>query len=188
MANGQDGWIEVKGARPHTLKDITVELPKGKFVVISGVSGSGKSSLAFDTLYAEGQRRYVESLSSYARQFIGQMKKADCDSIEGLSPAISIDQKQGSHNPRSTVATVTEIQDYLRLLWARIGKPHCPTFPMWILWGFPGETFVGPLELWAYGPLGPFGPWDPLALGALALGTLGALWPLGPSGLWGPGP
>ena len=127
MANGQDGSIEVKGARTHNLKDITVDLPQGKFVVISGVSGSGKSSLAFDTLYAEGQRRYVESLSSYARQFIGQMKKADCDSIEGLSPAISIDQKQGSHNPRSTVATVTEIQDYLRLLWARIGKPHCPT-------------------------------------------------------------
>ena len=123
---GDAGWIEVKGARTHNLQDIDVKLPKGQFVVISGVSGSGKSSLAFDTLYAEGQRRYVESLSSYARQFIGQMKKADCDSIEGLSPAISIDQKQGSHNPRSTVATVTEIQDYLRLLWARIGKPHCP--------------------------------------------------------------
>ena len=124
---GSDGWIEVRGARTHNLQDIDVKLPKGKFVVISGVSGSGKSSLAFDTLYAEGQRRYVESLSSYARQFIGQMKKADCDSIEGLSPAISIDQKQGSHNPRSTVATVTEIMDYLRLMWARIGKPHCPT-------------------------------------------------------------
>ena len=123
---GDDGWIQVRGARTHNLKDISVNLPKGQFVVISGVSGSGKSSLAFDTLYAEGQRRYVESLSSYARQFIGQMKKADCDTIEGLSPAISIDQKQGSHNPRSTVATVTEIQDYFRLLWARIGKPHCP--------------------------------------------------------------
>ena len=122
-----DSWIEVRGARTHNLQDIDVKLPRGKFVVISGVSGSGKSSLAFDTLYAEGQRRYVESLSSYARQFIGQMKKADCDSIEGLSPAISIDQKQGSHNPRSTVATVTEIMDYLRLMWARIGKPHCPT-------------------------------------------------------------
>lgn len=120
------GWIEVKGARTHNLKDIDVSIPRGKFVVISGVSGSGKSSLAFDTLYAEGQRRYVESLSSYARQFLGQMKKPDCDSIEGLSPAISIDQKQGSHNPRSTVATVTEMMDYMRLLWARVGLPHCP--------------------------------------------------------------
>ncbi len=128
MASREDkGWIEVRGAKTHNLQDIDVKLPRGKFVVISGVSGSGKSSLAFDTLYAEGQRRYVESLSSYARQFIGQMKKSDCDSIEGLSPAISIDQKQGSHNPRSTVATVTEIMDYLRLMWARIGKPHCPT-------------------------------------------------------------
>jgi excinuclease ABC subunit A len=122
----KDGWIEVKGARTHNLKDIDVSIPRGKFVVISGVSGSGKSSLAFDTLYAEGQRRYVESLSSYARQFLGQMKKPDCDSIEGLSPAISIDQKQGSHNPRSTVATVTEMMDYMRLLWARVGLPHCP--------------------------------------------------------------
>ena len=120
------GWIEVRGARTHNLKDIDVSIPRGMFVVISGVSGSGKSSLAFDTLYAEGQRRYVESLSSYARQFLGQMKKPDCDSIEGLSPAISIDQKQGSHNPRSTVATVTEMMDYMRLLWARVGIPHCP--------------------------------------------------------------
>ena len=126
--NGFDseGWIEVKGARTHNLQGVDVRIPRGKFVVISGVSGSGKSSLAFDTLYAEGQRRYVESLSSYARQFLGQMKKPDCDSIEGLSPAISIDQKQGSHNPRSTVATVTEMMDYLRLLWARVGLPHCP--------------------------------------------------------------
>ena len=121
-----DGWIVVRGARVHNLRNIDVEIPRGQFVVISGVSGSGKSSLAFDTLYAEGQRRYVESLSSYARQFLGQMKKPDCDSIEGLSPAISIDQKQGSHNPRSTVATTTEIQDHLRLLFARIGQPHCP--------------------------------------------------------------
>ncbi len=122
----KDGWIEIRGARTHNLKNIDVSIPRGKFVVISGVSGSGKSSLAFDTLYAEGQRRYVESLSSYARQFLGQMKKPDCDSIEGLSPAISIDQKQGSHNPRSTVATVTEMMDYMRLLWARVGIPHCP--------------------------------------------------------------
>ena len=121
-----EGWIVVRGARTHNLQNIDVEIPRGKFVVVSGVSGSGKSSLAFDTLYAEGQRRYVESLSSYARQFLGQMKKPDCDSIEGLSPSISIDQKQGSHNPRSTVSTVTEIMDYLRLLWARIGIPHCP--------------------------------------------------------------
>jgi len=122
----REGWIEIRGARTHNLQDIDVSIPRGKFVVISGVSGSGKSSLAFDTLYAEGQRRYVESLSSYARQFLGQMKKPDCDSIDGLSPAISIDQKQGSHNPRSTVATVTEMMDYLRLLWARVGLPHCP--------------------------------------------------------------
>jgi len=124
--SNQDDWIEVRGARTHNLKDIDVNIPRSKFVVLTGVSGSGKSSLAFDTLYAEGQRRYVESLSSYARQFLGQMKKPDCDSIEGLSPAISIDQKQGSHNPRSTVATVTEMMDYMRLLWARIGIPHCP--------------------------------------------------------------
>ena len=120
------GMISVRGARTHNLKNIDIDIPRGRFVVMSGVSGSGKSSLAFDTLYAEGQRRYVESLSSYARQFLGQMKKADCDSIEGLSPAISIDQKRTSPNPRSTVATVTEIMDYLRLTWARIGTPHCP--------------------------------------------------------------
>ncbi|MBK64463.1 MAG: excinuclease ABC subunit A [Euryarchaeota archaeon] len=124
--SNQEDWIEVRGARTHNLKDIDVNIPRSKFVVLTGVSGSGKSSLAFDTLYAEGQRRYVESLSSYARQFLGQMKKPDCDSIEGLSPAISIDQKQGSHNPRSTVATVTEMMDYMRLLWARVGIPHCP--------------------------------------------------------------
>jgi excinuclease ABC subunit A len=115
----------VSGAREHNLKDITVELPRDSLVVITGLSGSGKSSLAFDTIYAEGQRRYVESLSAYARQFLGQMDKPDVDSIEGLSPAISIDQKTTSRNPRSTVGTVTEIYDYLRLLWARIGKPHC---------------------------------------------------------------
>lgn len=118
--------IRVTGAREHNLKDITVEIPRDKLVVITGLSGSGKSSLAFDTIYAEGQRRYVESLSSYARQFLGTMDKPDVDQIEGLSPAISIDQKSTSRNPRSTVATVTEIYDYLRLLFARIGVPHCP--------------------------------------------------------------
>lgn len=117
--------IVVTGAREHNLKDVDVELPRDSLVVITGLSGSGKSSLAFDTIYAEGQRRYVESLSAYARQFLGQMDKPDVDSIEGLSPAISIDQKTTSRNPRSTVGTVTEIYDYLRLLWARIGKPHC---------------------------------------------------------------
>lgn len=118
--------IRVSGAREHNLKDVTVEIPRDKLVVLTGLSGSGKSSLAFDTIYAEGQRRYVESLSSYARQFLGIMDKPDVDSIEGLSPAISIDQKSTSRNPRSTVATVTEIYDYLRLLFARIGVPHCP--------------------------------------------------------------
>ena len=118
--------ILVKGARAHNLKNIDVEIPRDKLVVFTGLSGSGKSSLAFDTIYAEGQRRYVESLSSYARQFLGQMEKPDVDYIEGLSPAISIDQKTTSKNPRSTVGTVTEIYDYLRLLWARVGVPHCP--------------------------------------------------------------
>ncbi len=118
--------IAIHGARQHNLKNISVEIPRDQLVVITGVSGSGKSSLAFDTIYAEGQRRYVESLSSYARQFLGQMDKPDVDSIEGLSPAISIDQKTTSHNPRSTVGTVTEIYDYLRLLYARVGSPHCP--------------------------------------------------------------
>lgn len=119
--------IRVVGAREHNLKNITVEIPRDKFVVITGLSGSGKSSLAFDTIFAEGQRRYVESLSAYARQFLGQMDKPDVDYIEGLSPAVSIDQKGTSHNPRSTVGTVTEIYDYLRLLFARAGVPHCPT-------------------------------------------------------------
>ncbi len=118
--------IVVSGAREHNLKDVSLTLPRDALVVITGLSGSGKSSLAFDTIYAEGQRRYVESLSAYARQFLGQMDKPDVDSIEGLSPAISIDQKTTSRNPRSTVGTVTEIYDYLRLLWARVGKPHCP--------------------------------------------------------------
>ncbi len=118
--------IIIRGARQHNLKNIDVEIPRDKMVVITGLSGSGKSSLAFDTIYAEGQRRYVESLSSYARQFLGQMDKPDVDYIEGLSPAVSIDQKSTTRNPRSTVGTVTEIYDYLRLLFARIGHPHCP--------------------------------------------------------------
>ncbi|HPG58028.1 MAG TPA: hypothetical protein PKW98_09425, partial [Candidatus Wallbacteria bacterium] len=118
--------IVIKGARQHNLKNISVDIPRNKFVVVTGLSGSGKSTLAFDTLYAEGQRRYIESLSSYARQFLGRMDKPDVDSIEGLSPAISIAQKSISHNPRSTVGTVTEIYDYMRLLYARIGQAHCP--------------------------------------------------------------
>src|SRR3989338_5501197 len=120
------GRISVSGARAHNLKNISLDLPRNKLIVITGLSGSGKSSLAFDTLYAEGQRRYVESLSAYARQFLGVMDKPDVDNIEGLSPAISIDQKSASHNPRSTVGTTTEVYDYLRLLFARVGHPHCP--------------------------------------------------------------
>jgi excinuclease ABC subunit A len=123
---GSEGVIRIRGARQHNLKNISLDLPRGRFIVITGVSGSGKSSLAFDTLYAEGQRRYIESLSAYARQFLGQMDKPEVDSIEGLSPAIAIEQRAGSRNPRSTVGTVTEIHDYLRLLFARIGVPHCP--------------------------------------------------------------
>ena len=118
--------IVIKGAREHNLKNVDLTLPRDKLIVMTGLSGSGKSSLAFDTIYAEGQRRYMESLSSYARMFLGQMEKPDVDEITGLSPAISIDQKTTSHNPRSTVGTVTEIYDYLRLLYARIGIPHCP--------------------------------------------------------------
>ena len=118
--------IFIKGARTNNLKNVDLELPHDRLIVMTGLSGSGKSSLAFDTIYAEGQRRYVESLSSYARMFLGQMDKPDVDYIDGLSPAISIDQKTTGRNPRSTVGTVTEIYDYLRLLWARIGVPHCP--------------------------------------------------------------
>ena len=118
--------IIITGAKEHNLKNINVNIPKNKLTVITGLSGSGKSSLAFDTLFAEGQRRYVESLSSYARQFLGIMDKPQVESIEGLSPAISIDQKSTSNNPRSTVGTITEIYDYLRLLYARIGEPYCP--------------------------------------------------------------
>src|SRR5499427_3704191 len=121
-----DEALIIRGAREHNLKNIDVSIPRDRLTVITGLSGSGKSSLAFDTIYAEGQRRYVESLSAYARQFLGLMEKPDVDSIEGLSPAISIEQKTAGHNPRSTVGTVTEIYDYLRLLWARAGTPHCP--------------------------------------------------------------
>jgi len=118
--------IVIRGAKEHNLKDISLELPKGELIVFTGVSGSGKSSLAFYTIFAEGQRRYVESLSTYARQFLGQMDKPDVESIDGLSPAISIDQKSTTNNPRSTVGTITEIYDYLRLLFARAGTPYCP--------------------------------------------------------------
>ena len=118
--------ITIKGAREHNLNNVSLEIPKNELVVFTGVSGSGKSSLAFDTIFAEGQRRYIESLSTYARQFLGQMDKPDVDYIDGLTPAISIDQKSTSNNPRSTVGTVTEIYDYLRLLYARVGTPFCP--------------------------------------------------------------
>ena len=119
-------YIRIRGANEHNLKGISLNIPRNQFVVFTGLSGSGKSSLAFDTIYAEGQRRYMESLSSYARQFLGQMEKPDVESIEGLPPAISIDQKSTNRNPRSTVGTVTEIYDYFRLLYARVGIPHAP--------------------------------------------------------------
>ena len=124
--NNTPNRIRIRGAKQHNLKNIDLELPRDRLIVFTGVSGSGKSSLAFDTIFAEGQRRYVESLSAYARQFLGQLDKPDVDAIEGLSPAVSIDQKSTSHNPRSTVGTVTEIYDYLRLLFGRAGEPHCP--------------------------------------------------------------
>ena len=123
MANDK---IVIKGAREHNLKNVSLTLPREKFIVMTGLSGSGKSSLAFDTIYADGQRRYVESLSSYARMFLGRLDKPDVDEITGLSPALSIDQQTTSHNPRSTAGTVTEIYDHLRLLYGRIGVPHCP--------------------------------------------------------------
>ena len=125
MAEEKKELIKIRGANEHNLKNLDVDIPRNKLVVLTGLSGSGKSSLAFDTIYAEGQRRYVESLSAYARQFLGNMEKPDVDSIDGLSPAISIDQKTTSKNPRSTVGTVTEINDYLRLLYARVGVPYC---------------------------------------------------------------
>ena len=124
-------YIKIRGAREHNLKNIDIDIPRNKLVVMTGLSGSGKSSLAFDTIYAEGQRRYVESLSSYARMFLGQLEKPDVDSIEGLSPAISIDQKSTVANPRSTVGTVTEIHDYFRLLYARVGKQYCQQIVGW---------------------------------------------------------
>ena len=126
MTKDSKKQIIIKGAKEHNLQNIDLAIPRDEFIVITGLSGSGKSSLAFDTIYAEGQRRYVESLSAYARQFLGQMKKPEMEYIEGLSPAISIDQKTTKENPRSTVGTITEIYDYLRLLFARIGTPHCP--------------------------------------------------------------
>ncbi|MDA8576122.1 excinuclease ABC subunit UvrA, partial [Candidatus Marinamargulisbacteria bacterium] len=127
MKQSKNDTIVVSGARMHNLKNIDLTIPRNKLVVFTGLSGSGKSSLAFDTIYAEGQRRYVESLSAYARQFLNQLDKPDVDRIDGLSPAISIDQKAPSHNPRSTVGTVTEIYDYLRVLMSSIGVPHCPS-------------------------------------------------------------
>ena len=126
MAKKERKYIKIRGASEHNLKCVSLDIPRDEFVVFTGLSGSGKSSLAFDTIYAEGQRRYMESLSSYARQFLGQMEKPNVESIEGLPPAISIDQKSTNKNPRSTVGTVTEIYDYFRLLYARIGIPHCP--------------------------------------------------------------
>src|ERR1700751_642445 len=126
MAESYNKSIRVRGAREHNLRNITVDIPRNKLVVITGLSGSGKSSLAFDTIYAEGQRRYVESLSAYARQFLERMEKPDVDSIEGLSPAVAIEQKNPTKTSRSTVGTATEIYDYLRLLWARIGRTFCP--------------------------------------------------------------
>src|SRR5581483_7144668 len=125
MKKRMEDKITIKGAKTHNLKNVSLSIPRNKMVVFTGLSGSGKSSLAFDTIFAEGQRRYIESLSAYARQFLRQMQKPDVEEITGLSPAISIDQKSRSNNPRSTVATITEIYDYLRILYARIGKPHC---------------------------------------------------------------
>src|SRR3712207_5143842 len=139
--------LHVRGAREHNLRNVELEIPRDALVVFTGLSGSGKSSLAFDTIYAEGQRRYVESLSAYARQFLGQMDKPDVDFIEGLSPAVSIDQKSTSKNPRSTVGTITEVYDYLRLLYARAGRPHCPTFGQPISRQTPQQTVDRILQL-----------------------------------------
>ena len=141
--------IVIRGAREHNLKNVSLSIPRNALVVLTGVSGSGKSSLAFDTLFAEGQRRYVESLSAYARQFLEQMEKPDVDSIEGLSPAISIEQKTTSKNPRSTVGTVTEIYDYLRLLYASVGKPHCPSCGREIAGDSPSIESMSGLRIWS---------------------------------------
>jgi excinuclease ABC subunit A len=139
--------LVVRGAREHNLKDVSLDLPRDALIVFTGLSGSGKSSLAFDTIFAEGQRRYVESLSAYARQFLGQMDKPDVDFIDGLSPAVSIDQKAAGRNPRSTVGTITEVYDYLRLLYARVGRPHCPVCGRVIARQSPQQIVARVLEL-----------------------------------------
>jgi excinuclease ABC subunit A len=148
----------VRGAREHNLKDVSIELPRESLIVFTGLSGSGKSSLAFDTIFAEGQRRYVESLSAYARQFLGQMDKPDVDFIEGLSPAVSIDQKSTNRNPRSTVGTITEVYDYLRLLFARAGRPHCPNCGKAVSRQTPQQIVDQILTMPAYYQIPSFGP------------------------------
>ncbi|OYV37875.1 MAG: excinuclease ABC subunit A, partial [Thiomonas sp. 20-64-5] len=177
LANAQgEALIRVRGARTHNLKNISLDLPRNKLVVITGLSGSGKSSLAFDTLYAEGQRRYVESLSAYARQFLQLMEKPDVDLIEGLAPAIAIEQKATSHNPRSTVGTVTEIHDYLRLLYARAGTPHCPHHPDLPLQAQTISQMVDALSGWPPGlRLLILAPLPSAQTGAAAAGRLAAL-------------
>ena len=149
-------YIVIRGAKEHNLKDINLKLPRNSLVVVTGLSGSGKSSLAFDTIYAEGQRRYVESLSAYARQFLEQLQKPDVEYIEGLSPAISIEQRTAGANPRSTVGTQTEIYDYLRLLFARIGKPHCYKCGRGISRQSPEDIVNEPIELVAEPPSGVY--------------------------------
>ena len=157
--------LVVRGAREHNLKNVNIELPRDSLIVFTGLSGSGKSSLAFDTIFAEGQRRYVESLSAYARQFLGQMDKPDVDFIEGLSPAVSIDQKSTSRNPRSTVGTITEVYDYLRLLYARIGRPHCPICGEPITKQTPQQIVDRILEMAPRHPVPGARPGDPRAQG-----------------------